>query len=240
MKILISPVSVEEALAVWRGGADIVDIKNVAEGSLGASFPWMIRGVIEALAGANVAFSATLGDLPAKPGTAALAARGACSLGVQYIKAGLHGMNTYEDALSVMQAVARACHDVDPAVAVVAAGYADYRRFDGLDPFTLVKVARAAGANVVMIDTAFKDGSTLFDALSVMETAEFVNEGHRAGLQVALAGSIKREQLGVLRQLNPDIVGIRGAVCASHDRTSVIDAALVSAFVEEARLRLAV
>ena len=38
MKVLISPTSLEEAEAVLAGGADIIDIKNPAEGSLGANF----------------------------------------------------------------------------------------------------------------------------------------------------------------------------------------------------------
>jgi uncharacterized protein (UPF0264 family) len=39
MEVLISPVSVAEALAAAEGGADIVDVKNVAEGSL-RGLPW--------------------------------------------------------------------------------------------------------------------------------------------------------------------------------------------------------
>src|SRR4029077_2095656 len=85
MKVLISPTSLEEAEAVLAGGADIVDIKNPAEGSLGASFPWVIRGVAERLKGQPITLSATLGDLPHKPGTAALAALGAIQAGARYI-----------------------------------------------------------------------------------------------------------------------------------------------------------
>ena len=36
MKVLISPLSLEEAHIVAEGGCDILDIKNVKEGSLGA------------------------------------------------------------------------------------------------------------------------------------------------------------------------------------------------------------
>jgi uncharacterized protein (UPF0264 family) len=66
--VLISPVSKAEAKIAWACGTDIIDIRNIAEGSLGASFPWVIKGVIESVPDKNVVFSATLGDLPCKPG----------------------------------------------------------------------------------------------------------------------------------------------------------------------------
>jgi uncharacterized protein (UPF0264 family) len=232
MKVLISPISVAEAQAVAQGGADIIDIKNIAEGSLGASFPWIIRDVVRALEGQRVTFSATLGDLPFKPGTASLAALGAAASGARYIKAGLHGVRDYDEALQVMQAVVRACKDYDPDILVVAAGYADYRRFDGLDTQTLISVARDAGADVVMVDTAIKDGKTLFDALSMAELTEFVVGAHANGLQVALAGSVRFEHLPALRKLAPDIVGVRGCVCSANDRATKIEAALVRRFVD--------
>src|SRR5437773_1911092 len=121
MKVLISPISVEEAQSVCQGGADIVDIKNVNEGSLGANFPWVIRKVVELLKGERVTFSATLGDLPNKPGTASLAAAGLASLGVEYVKAGLYGVRNYDEALPLMAAVTRACREIDSSIKVVAA-----------------------------------------------------------------------------------------------------------------------
>lgn len=235
MKVLISPISLDEARAVCDGGADIVDIKNVDEGSLGANFPWVIREVVESLRGRDVTFSATLGDLPDKPGTAALAALGAAHAGARYIKAGLHGTTTYGPALAVMSAVARTCRDYDPAITVVAAGYADYRRFDGLDPTTLVEVAHAAGADVVMVDTAFKDGAGLFDSLSLDELDAFIRAAHQRGLQVALAGAVKREHLPDLARLGADIVGVRGAVCGGADRRTRILPERVADFMDAVR-----
>src|SRR5947209_19596802 len=77
MLVLISPVSYEEAASIVDSGVDIIDIKNVNEGSLGAQFPWHTREVAELSRAHGIKASATLGDLPYKPGTAALAAYGA-------------------------------------------------------------------------------------------------------------------------------------------------------------------
>lgn len=47
MLLLISPINREEALESIEGGADIVDVKNPKEGSLGANFPWVIKEIRE-------------------------------------------------------------------------------------------------------------------------------------------------------------------------------------------------
>lgn len=239
MKVLISPSNLEEAAAVLNGGADIVDIKNPAEGSLGASFPWVIREVAALAAGRPAVLSATLGDLPYKPGTAALAAWGAIQAGAGYIKAGLHGMRTEAEALEVMGAVVRSCRDTARRPIAVAAGYADYRRFGGLDPLSIVRVARDSGASVVMLDTAIKDGTTLFDALTEAEAAIFLAAARRAGLATALAGSLNLGHLRLLGRLQVDIIGVRGAVCQASDRGAKIQTGLVTDFVARARLAAA-
>jgi (5-formylfuran-3-yl)methyl phosphate synthase len=237
MKVLISPVSLDEGRAVIAGGADIVDLKNPAEGSLGASFPWIIRSVAESLGGApDITVSATLGDLPYKPGTAALAALGAIAAGARYVKAGLHGTRDHREALEVMQGVVRTCRESGREVTAVAAGYADYRRFGGLDPLTIVRVAAESGADLAMLDTAIKDGRTLFEALSQDEIAAFIGAARATGLLVALAGGLRLGDLPTLRRLAPDVVGIRGAVCRGQDRGAVIDTGLVRAFVAAARM----
>ena len=222
MQVLISPVSLEEAASILDTGVDIIDVKNVNEGSLGAQFPWQTCAVVELTRPRGVKTSATLGDLPYKPGTAALAAYGAAQCGVTYIKAGLHGLNTYDQAREMMEAVRRAVRMVSEDADVVAAGYADYRRFNGLHPLDLVRAARDAQCNVVMVDTAMKDGKNLFDAMSLEEIHEFIRQGQEAGMKVALAGSLKAEHAAILLELNPDIIGVRGAVCEGKDRKTRI------------------
>ena len=232
MLVLISPVSYEEAASIVDTGVDIIDIKNVNEGSLGAQFPWHTREVAELSRAHRIKASATLGDLPYKPGTAALAAYGAAQCGVTYIKAGLHGLNKYEQACDVMEAVRSAARMVSEEIDVVAAGYADYRRFNGLSTHDLVRAARDTRCNVVMVDTAIKNGNTLFEALPLEEIREFVNEGHEAGLRVALAGSLKLEHARLLLELKPDIIGVRGAVCEGKDRKTRISPEKTRQFVQ--------
>lgn len=235
MKVLISPVSLEEARMVVEGGADIIDIKNVKEGSLGAQFPWVVKEVVKEFKDTGMMCSATLGDLPYKPGTAALAALGAASCGVDYVKAGLHGATNYDEAFTMMKSVVKAIRMVSSDILAVASGYADYKRFGGASYRDVVRAAKDADADVVMVDTSFKDGKTLFDALTYDEIKEFVDLAKENSLIVALAGSIKMRHLDVISEIKPDVIGIRGAVCDSSDRTRGITMEKVVEFMAYAK-----
>ena len=214
MKLLISPRDVEEARMAVEGGADIIDIKNPAEGSLGASFPWVIRAVKKALP-IDLELSATLGDLDGKPGFASLAATGISSLGVDYIKAGLL-VKRKQKALELARSIVKAAQA--GKARVVLAGYGDFQSIGSISPGELLEVALESGAYGVMIDTYSKNGASLFDHLSMKELKRFVDEGREQGLAVALAGSIKTIHIPALKKLNADIVGVRGAVCTERDR----------------------
>lgn len=232
MKVLVSAVNVEEARAAHAGGAHIIDVKNVDEGSLGANYPWVIRDIVRAIGAGNSVFAASIGDLDHRPGNAALAAAGAAASGARYVKAGLYGVRSVAEGTEVMIAVRRACRDAAAGITVVAAGYADYVRFGGLEPMAVLAAAVAAECDVVMLDTAIKDGRSLFDALGDAELGAFVEGAHAAALAVALAGSIRVEHIERLIALGADIVGVRSAVCPADDRRAGIDSARVRRFTE--------
>ncbi|MDI9624458.1 MAG: (5-formylfuran-3-yl)methyl phosphate synthase [Methanothermobacter sp.] len=219
MLLLVSPINPKEAIEAIKGGADIIDVKNPREGSLGASFPWVIKE-IRRITPDNMLVSATLGDVPYKPGTISLAALGALTAGADYIKVGLYGTKNSKEAIDVMENVVKTIKDEEKKAFVVAAGYADAHRVGSLDPMEIPNVAYEAGADVAMLDTAIKDGKTLFDFLSVEKLQDFVKEAHNIGLKAALAGSIKKEQLRPLNEIGCDIVGVRGAACVGGDRNT--------------------
>lgn len=217
MIILVSPKDVNEAVEAIEGGADIIDVKNPPEGSLGANFPWVIKQIKEVTPKDRLV-SATVGDVPYKPGTASLAALGACVSGADYIKVGLYGTKSYSQSLDLMEKVTKAVKDFDEKKIVVAAGYADAYRVGAVDPLVIPKIARDAGCDVAMLDTAVKDGKTLFDHLDEKLLEEFINETHAYGMKCALAGSIKKEEIPILKDIGCDIVGVRGAACTKGDR----------------------
>lgn len=220
MRLLVSPMNLDESRAALAGGADIIDVKNPKEGSLGANFPWAIKAVAELVSG-KVPVSATIGDLEFKPGTASLAALGAATAGADYIKAGLLGVKTQDQAREMMESVVKAVKDFDPEKKVVAAAYSDYARAGSVSPMLLPAAAYDAGADLVMVDTAKKDGRSTFEFMSEEDLKSFISLGHRMGLEVAVAGTIGFDHLEMLKRLNPDIIGVRGVVCGGDRRSSI-------------------
>jgi (5-formylfuran-3-yl)methyl phosphate synthase len=200
------------------GKADIIDVKNPKEGPLGASFPWVIREIKSVLP-ESIELSCTLGDIPSFPGTTSLAAYGAASLGANYVKASLYAMKNDKEAICTMKSVVNAMQFY-PSVKVVVAGFADAFKVGSIDPLLIPKIANAANCDIAMLDTAVKDGSCLFDYLEPERIRSFIDESHQFGLQAALAGSLKKEDLANIGRMNVDIVGVRGAVCTNGDRVN--------------------
>lgn len=224
-----------EADLVARSGVDILDLKNVKEGSLGANFPWVLDAIIRKYRTRGLQFSAAIGDLEFKPGTAALSAYAAASLGADYVKAGLYGVKNENQALEMSLAIVKAVKTARQRSLAVIAGYADWRSFGGLAPWPLVRAAKKAGAGAVMLDTSRKDGRSLFDNMTIPEISRFLALARAAGLKTALAGSLKLSHLPELSRLGPDIIGLRGAVCLGGDRSRSVCPKRLAAVKEACR-----
>ena len=226
LKLLVSVVDADEARAAAAAGADIVDVKNPAEGSLGAPSPSVIAQVRAAVS-PELPVSAAIGDMPNLPGTAALAALGAASSGATYVKVGLWGVSTEGEAVALLGAV----RDGAAGAVVVAAAYADARRVAPapLAPELLPRVAAAAGVGVCLLDTAVKDGRGLLEWLTPDELSSLVADAHAAGLQVALAGALRAEDLPAVGATGADVIGVRSAACGDGRRSGPLDPARVRA-----------
>ena len=222
MRLLVSVTDASEARVAVDGDVDIVDVKNPAEGSLGAPGPRVIEQVREVVP-LERPVSAAIGDLPNLPGTAALAALGAARSGAAYVKVGLWGTSTTEEAVAVLRAVRDA---LDGGTTVIAAAYADAERVSGgpLPPRAVVAAARQAGVGGCLLDTAVKDGRGLFEWITAEALEALVAEGHAAGLEMALAGALRAEDLAAVRATGADIVGVRSAACRDGRRTAPLDA----------------
>jgi uncharacterized protein (UPF0264 family) len=82
------------------------------------------------------------------------------------------------------------------------------------------EIADKANVDVAMIDTAVKDGSSLFTYLNNEQIQTIVADSHNRGLLVALAGSLKKEQIFNVSMLKADIIGVRSAACTNGDRVN--------------------
>ncbi len=229
MKLLVSPSSIDEAKFCLS--ADIIDVKRPAEGSLGANFPWVIRE-IKKLAG-DTPVSAAIGDYGPTPGNAALAAYGAACAGADYVKIGLM-FNDAAAAREVISGVVRAVKEPFPEKTVVIAAYSDYVRLGSIAPQTMAPIAAECGADFAMIDTGKKDGQSTFAFMNKDDLLAFTELNRSLGLGTALAGSLKFEDIPVLKKINPEIIGVRGMVCGG-DRTTMVKADLVAKAIQMVR-----
>ncbi|MBT8171329.1 (5-formylfuran-3-yl)methyl phosphate synthase [Candidatus Bathyarchaeota archaeon] len=220
MKLLVSVVNQTEAVASIQGGADIIDVKNPKEGSLGANFPRIIRQVKEIIPN-NLELSATIGDLPNLPGTASLAALGAAVTGVNYVKVGLFGVKTSKQATILMTEVVKAVKEYNPKLKIIASGYADFSSIGCVNPLELPNVAYSANADGILVDIKTKNRKdNLFTFLGEKQLLRFIQQAHNHNLMATLAGSLNIKDIPRIYNLGADIIGVRGAVCTNNDRLS--------------------
>jgi len=221
IKLLVSPKTIEEAKVVVNyKEVDYIDCKNPSEGSLGANFPWIITQMKRIIqSNGSQLLSATIGDFPNLPGSASLAALGAAVAGADIIKVGLKGPTTENESVFLMNKVVQAVKDYNNNIKVVAAGYADKIRMETSPDFlSLPSIAAKSGADIVMLDTYIKDGKGLFDFLTVEQLKRFKNKAKENNLKVALAGNLRKETLSNIKEICPDIIGVRSMVCEGYDR----------------------
>ncbi|RBQ23211.1 MAG: hypothetical protein ALMCE001_18920 [Methanocorpusculum sp. MCE] len=229
MKLLVSPSSIDEAKFCLD--ADIIDVKRPAEGSLGANFPWVIRE-IKRMAG-STPVSAAIGDYRPTPGNASLAAYGAACAGADFVKIGLMFSDKHA-AKEVIEAVVRAVKEPFPEKNVVIACYSDYERLGAISPFDISPLAAEYGADFSMIDTGMKDGKSTFEFMNEDSLINFTDLNRSLGIGTALAGSLKFEDLSILKEINPEIIGVRGMVCGG-DRTTMVQEDLVKKAIQMVR-----
>ncbi len=223
-RLLVSVRSAAEAEMALSGGADLIDVKEPARGSLGRAPEAVIAAVCRQVGGRRPV-SAALGEWRDRP-------VGDPPAGLAFVKWGLSGCLTqirWRDELATMFDHVRRLR---PGCLPVVVAYADWQPAESPPPAAVCAFAcdyRAAG---FLIDTWTKDGRNLLDWLAVAEIGRLRERCRAAGVRVALAGSLDRAQIERLRALDPDWFAVRGAVCRGACRTSVMEAARVRALAE--------
>jgi uncharacterized protein (UPF0264 family) len=214
VRLLVSVREVEEALAAAEAGADFIDLKEPADGALGALAPAQIGRIVAVLRARHPALriSATVGDLEARQQREILRrVERVAACGVDYVKVGLW---------PATPAAGRALVD---ALAASPAAVVPVLVADGGIDAALVAHALGRGAfPALMVDTADKGRGSLLQRLPLAALAAFVETVRAGGAMVGLAGSLRAEDAPALRALAPDFAGFRGAVTRGA-RTAALD-----------------
>ena len=206
---LASVASSEEALLALRRGADIVDAKDATKGALGALAADAIRAIVGAVAG-RASVSAVTGDGAMVPALMVEAAAAIAGTGPDFVKVGLFPDPQRADCIRALASLAR-------TTKLIGVMFADR----GADR-ALVRLMAEAGFAGAMLDTASKHGGRLLAHWDVPALRAFIGECRAQALLSGLSGSLEIPDIPRLLQLEPDVLGFRGALCAGHDRTQTL------------------
>ena len=233
MLLMVSVQNLPEAMEALHGGADIVDVKNLQEALVGSAHPLTVKAVRDAIPGERHA-SVTLGVVPNQAGTVAMAVYAAGVIDATSVKVGF--MKTeYEQAVETLQECREALDGFETKL--IGSLFADNPLYGGLEADHMVELAKASQCDGWLIDTLTKDGRNLFDFMPELQLREMVLEGKAMGMSTALSGHLRMSDLDELARINPDIVGVRGAVCRKGDRSSDVHRDAVGEFRRQLDLR---
>jgi uncharacterized protein (UPF0264 family) len=213
---LASVTNADEAGFALVGGADVIDCKDPSSGALGALDEAIVREIVARIAG-RLPVSATVGDLPAEPATIVAAVSSMAATGVDVVKIGFFGDR---DPRLAIEALGKEKHARARLVAVLMA--------DKKPDYALVPILAANGFVGVMLDTADKSAGSLTSTLPAGGLSKFVQAARASNLICGLAGSLRMEDIAGLADLDPDVLGFRGALCAMG-RVSKLDPTRVAA-----------
>ena len=234
MILMVSVQDLYEAKQALKGGADIVDVKNLQEALVGSAHPNVVKQIRDEVPSAHHA-SVTLGVVPDQIGTESMAVYAAGTLDATSVKVGFM-VSEYSVALETLLAAKEALAGTQTKL--IGSLFADNLLYDGgIDPDLMVKLAKEGQCDGFLIDTLVKDGRNLFDFVPEERLKEMVLEGKELGMSTALSGHLKMSDLDELSRVNPDIVGVRGAVCQKGDRDSRVHWESVADFKKQLDLR---
>ena len=166
-RFLASVRDAQEAQTVLAAGADIVDLKEPANGALGAVDLPTIKACVAAIAGRRPV-SATVGDLPMDEDRVHDAVLATAACGVDDVKLGILPGGNPQECFARLRAR-------PPRAGLILVFFAD-----AMPDFDPVGAALEAGARGLMLDTAGKRAGALLDHMAVGDIARFVEAGRRA------------------------------------------------------------
>jgi uncharacterized protein (UPF0264 family) len=222
-KFLVSVRSAEEAEVALEGGADVIDVKEPRKGALGAAAPEIWRAV-RAVVGSKAATSVALGEL-INEAVESLVNQAA---GFAFAKVGLGGCGGIANWQDRWRALAKR---LPVGTLAVPVAYADCEAADSPPVSEVLLLAASLPAKLLLIDTFDKSNGRLMDCVSREELAEIVLLAAERDVKLALAGSLRADDIAMVLELAPTYIGVRGAACRVG-RDGAIELARVKSLAE--------
>lgn len=231
MRLLVSVRDAMEARAALAGGAEIIDAKEPAAGSLGPVAPAELASIRQAVP-PEVGLSAALGDVTDLGEVESALA--SVLVPLDFIKVGFSGVAERGRLRSLIARAVRLAPSVPAGPTLIVVAYADWRQTGSLPPAAMAELATDAGAGGMLVDTAVKDGTTLFDLCEVDELAALGGLLVRRGGLFALGGVLNEADIPRARATGAAVFGVRTAACEGG-RGGRVSAARVKRLAESTR-----
>ena len=230
--LLVSVRSPAEAAAALAGGADVIDVKDPAAGSLGAAAPSVCGDIAEAV-GQQAPWTMACGELA--DGLDRLAAHLAATWqSLQEagpatrpfplaIKVGLAGC---ERGRPWRRQLAEIAHQLPAGVGQEVVIYADAASCGAPPAAEVLEAAFELRAMAVLVDTFNKQSDGLLGQQSLSQLQAWRMHAAAAGCRFVVAGKLGLEDFAAVATLGADIIAVRSAVC-SHGRSGPVVPQLV-------------
>lgn len=220
-ELLVSVRSLDELLLAVEAGVAWIDLKDPERGSLGRPNPGLARefaGRLNALREQSVfqgVFSVALGEWQEWVGSEEHH-DGSIWGQFDHCKVGLSGRAD----------VGEVCESIERTMPKELAGkwilvhYADQDAADGPSFEEVMRGTLRLGARHLLVDTFQKDGRSLADLVSEETIAGWVAAARRHHVTLALAGSLRVDQLARASSWGANWIAVRSAVCSGGNRRS--------------------
>lgn len=237
-QLLVSVRSAQEATAALAGGADIIDVKEPAKGPLGAASVETIQEIAKLVSqqSPETPITVALGELTPTSSNSPSASIQANLLtaianlpSIVAVKVGLARMkdqpwqneltNLNQQIQSHSQSHSQSHAQSGGGLELVPVAYADSEAANSPTPEQVFATANRLRLRGFLIDTFSKSedpsqpADGLFQAISQERLSELFETAQLMEVIGAIAGSLKSDQLHLLKPLQPAIIGVRGAVC---------------------------
>lgn len=229
-QLLISVTTVDEARIAIDNGADIIDLKEPADGALGALDIKMIERIVNFVDNTKLV-SATIGNIEfittENLNVALARIKALIDAKVDVIKIGFFddSFKTHKDIdlirddidVRLVKSLETMC--LSKSVKFVAVLFAEKNYYIDFIDYLLNSCFDG-----IMIDTMHKNGKTYLAYDVDNRFKQLSDRATGAGAWFGVAGSLQAQDIALAKRLNPTYIGFRGAVCEDGDRKNSLSA----------------
>lgn len=208
-KILASIKDVHEAEIISKFDFDIIDVKNVNDGALGYVGDSSLKKITEIFSYHKL--SVTAGNDPSPLTKTQLRRVGFLEqLGIEYIKIGVFDTNLLQEHSSFLESIK------DITIKTVGVIFADL-----INNEEEIEKILKLNYDGLMIDTVSKNSRSTLDIFSADTLKYFVKSCKKSGKFCGISGSLRSVKFEDVLSLQPDFIGLRGALCSNAKREDI-------------------